>query len=90
MGELLEELRAQLAKLNAARASGTSSMSYVANGVSRTVTYKSDVEMRGAQLDLMQRIAAFGEFPRTVSPRQQGPRRSSLAAERATALTRRL
>jgi hypothetical protein len=66
MTETLEELRAQLAKLNAARASGTSSMSYVANGVSRTVTYKSDIEMRGAQMDLMQRIAAFGEFPRTV------------------------
>lgn len=59
MTETVAELQAQLATLNAARASGTSSVSYVANGVSRTVTYKSDIEMRGAQMDLQQRIVAL-------------------------------
>jgi len=68
MTETVEELQAQLIALNKARASGVTTASYVANGVSRSVTWKSDVEMRNAQMDLQQRIAALqaGAPRRTV------------------------
>jgi uncharacterized membrane-anchored protein len=67
VAESLEELQAALAALNKARASGISVVSYLANGVSRSVTYKHDAEMREAQNDLMRRIAAFqGNTSRTI------------------------
>jgi hypothetical protein len=67
MAELLADLQAQLVALNAARAKGVSVVSYVANGVQRSVTMKSDVEMQGAQNDLQRRIAALsGNTNRTV------------------------
>jgi multidrug efflux pump subunit AcrB len=65
--ESVEALQAQLIALNKARASGHSSFSYMANGTTRTVTYKSDVEMQGAQNDLRRRIAELqGSMPRTI------------------------
>lgn len=68
MTETVEELQAQLIALNKSRANGVTSTSYEANGVRRTVSWKSDIEMRGAQMDLQQRIAALqaGGFQRTV------------------------
>lgn len=67
MAEDLATLLAQLEALNAARASGLSVVSYMANGVSRSSTYKSDIEMQGAQLDLQRRIAALqGAGARTI------------------------
>ena len=59
MTETLDDLQAQLVTLNKARASGVTSVTYSANGVSRLVTWKSDIEMRNAQWDLQQRIAAL-------------------------------
>jgi hypothetical protein len=59
MTETVASLSAQLETLNAARAAGVTTISYVANGVSRSITYKSDIEMRNAQWDLQQRIAAL-------------------------------
>src|SRR5437660_3160800 len=88
MSETVEELQAELIALNKARASGTSSVTYSANGVSRTVTYKSDIEMRGAQMDLQQRIVALeaGEPRRTVlvATSKGFRRRLSLAGWHAT------
>jgi hypothetical protein len=67
MVELLADLQDQLVKLNRARASGTRSISYVANGTSRTVEFRSDIEMQGAQNDLMKRISAMqGNASRTI------------------------
>ncbi len=68
MTETIEELQAQLIALNKARANGVTSTSYEANGVRRTVNWKSDIEMRNAQWDLQQRIAALqaGGARRTV------------------------
>jgi hypothetical protein len=67
MVETLEDLQAALVALNKARASGLSVVSYLANGVSRSVTYKHDAEMREAQNDLMRRIAALqGNGNRTI------------------------
>lgn len=59
MSETVAELQAQLVALNKARAGGISVVSYLANGVSRSVTYKSDAEMQAAQNDLQRRIAAL-------------------------------
>jgi hypothetical protein len=59
MADTVESLQAQLDKLNAARAQGVSVVSYVANGTSRSVTYKSDIEMNAAAQDLLRRIAAL-------------------------------
>jgi hypothetical protein len=59
MTETVASLSAQLETLNAARASGARTVSYSANGVSRSVEYRSDIEMRNAQWDLQQRIAAL-------------------------------
>lgn len=67
MAETLETLRIALDKLNAARAHGTKSVSYVANGVQRVVEYKSDMEMNAAAQDIQRRIAALsGGAPRTI------------------------
>lgn len=67
MPETLFELQAQLVALNAARAGGVSIVSYSANGVSRSASYKSDIEMREAQNDLQRRIAALsGNSNRTI------------------------
>ena len=67
MTGMVAELQSQLEKLNSARANGTSSVSYTANGATRIVTYKSDTEMREAANDLMRRIALLqGLFPRTI------------------------
>ena len=42
-------------------------MSYMAKGVTRTVEYRSDTEMREAQNDLQRRIAAMqGGGSRTI------------------------
>jgi hypothetical protein len=43
--------------LQSARRSGTSTVTYNGNGVSRTVTYKSDRELQAAIADLLERIA---------------------------------
>jgi hypothetical protein len=67
MTETVADLQAQLETLNAARASGVTTTSYEANGVRRLVTWKSDIEMRNAQWDLMQRIAAL----QTDEPRRR-------------------
>lgn len=67
MSETVEELQAQLVVLNKARASGVRTVSYQANGVNCSVEYRSDIEMRNAQMDLQQRIAALqGRWRRTV------------------------
>jgi hypothetical protein len=68
MSETVEELQAQLVVLNKARASGVRTVSYQANGVNRSVEYRSDIEMRNAQWDLQQRISALqaGAPRRTV------------------------
>jgi hypothetical protein len=68
MTETLDDLSKQLEVLNAARASGVRTVSYQANGVNRSVEYRSDIEMRNAQWDLQQRIAALqaGAPRRTV------------------------
>jgi hypothetical protein len=67
MAEDLVTLQAQLVALNKARASGISVVTYLANGVSRSVTYKHDAEMREAQNDLQRRIAALsGGNNRTI------------------------
>lgn len=66
MAETLEELTAQLEALNKMRASGVSVISYVANGVQRSVTRKSDIEMQGAQRDLERRIAALSGTPSRI------------------------
>ena len=65
--ETLAELQGQLIALNRARAKGVRSITYLGNGVTRTVEYKSDFEMQGAQNDLMRRIAALqGATNRTI------------------------
>jgi hypothetical protein len=71
MTETVADLQAQLETLNAARASGVTTTSYEANGVRRLVTWKSDIEMRNAQMDLERRIAAL---------KAGGPRRTVLIA----------
>jgi hypothetical protein len=71
MTETLEELQAQLVALNKARASGARTISYSANGVQRSIEYRSDIEMRNAQWDPQQRIAAL---------QAGGPRRTVLVA----------
>jgi hypothetical protein len=50
------DLRAQLVALQSARWSGTLSVSYQANGITRTVGYKTDEQMASAIADLEQRI----------------------------------
>ncbi len=67
MTETVADLQAQLVLLNAARANGAREITYMANGATRTVIYKSDTEMREAQNDLTRRIALLqGIFPRTI------------------------
>ncbi len=65
--ETLADLTAQLVALNEARASGARTVSYVANGVQRSLELRSDIELRNSQWDLQQRIAALqGRSQRTV------------------------
>jgi hypothetical protein len=65
--ELVSDLQAQLEKLNRARAMGVRQISYMTNGATRTVEYKSDMEMDAAQTDLRRRIAELqGLTSRTV------------------------
>ncbi len=64
--QTLAQLRSDLAFLQSARRSGTSTVTYNGNGVSRTVTYKSDRELQAAIADLLQRIA---ELEGTGRPR---------------------
>jgi hypothetical protein len=71
MTETVASLSAQLETLNAARASGVRTVSYQANGVNRSVEYRSDREMAMAQMDLERRIAAL---------QAGGPRRTVLIA----------
>jgi hypothetical protein len=59
MAESLAELQEQLVELNKARARGVRQITYLANGTTRIVEYKSDSEMREAQNDLIRRIAAL-------------------------------
>jgi hypothetical protein len=59
MADDLATLQGQLDALNSARAKGISVVSYQANGVARSVTYKSDREMNAAAQDLQRRIAAM-------------------------------
>ncbi|MGO8847740.1 MAG: phage head-tail joining protein [Methylocella sp.] len=67
MPDTVASLQAALDALNAARALGASVVSYVANGVQRSVTYKSDIEMNAAAQDLSRRITALqGGYNRTI------------------------
>jgi hypothetical protein len=59
MVDTLATLQAQLDTLNAARAKGVKSVSYVGNGIQRVVEFKSDIEMNAAAQDLTRRIAAL-------------------------------
>lgn len=59
MADTLATLQAQLDALNKARATGALSTEYVANGVGRKVSWKSDREMNAAAQDLQRRIAAL-------------------------------
>jgi hypothetical protein len=59
MPDTLATLQPQLDALNAARAKGTKTISYTANGVQRSVELKSDIEMNAAVQDLQRRIAAL-------------------------------
>jgi hypothetical protein len=59
MADTLEGLQAQLDALDAARAKGVKTITYSANGASRSVEYKSDFELNAAAQDLMRRIAAM-------------------------------
>jgi hypothetical protein len=51
------EMRAQLSALLEARSSGVRETAYVANGVERRVSYRTDSELRQAIADLEGRIA---------------------------------
>jgi hypothetical protein len=63
----VDELTIQLDKLRKARASGILTVAYVGNGISRSVTHKSDREMQTAIQDLERRIAALqGGGNRTI------------------------
>lgn len=67
MAETVDELTIQLDKLRKARASGILTVSYLGNGVSRSVTWKSDRELNAAIQDLERRIAAVqGGNNRTI------------------------
>jgi hypothetical protein len=60
MPETLFELTGQLEQLRKARVSGVSAITYMANGISRSMTYKSDKELDAAIQDLERRIAGGG------------------------------
>ena len=67
MSETVDELQTQLDKLRKARATGILTVTYLGNGVSRSVTWKSDREMQTAIQDLERRIAAMqGGGNRTI------------------------
>ncbi len=67
MPETVADLTAQLVAPNQARASGARTVTYSANGVQRSLEYRSDIELRNAQWDLQQRIMALqGRSERTV------------------------
>jgi hypothetical protein len=67
MAETVAELQTQLEKLNRARALGVRTITYMTNGATRTVEYKSDTEMREAQNDLRRRIVELtGGVRRTI------------------------
>jgi hypothetical protein len=67
MAEDLADLQQQLVTLNKARAKGIRTITYLANGVTRTTEFKSDTELREAQNDLIRRITALqGNASRTV------------------------
>ena len=77
MTETIAELSAQLETLNAARASGVRTVSYQANGVNRSVEYRSDREMAMAQMDIERRIAALQtDVPRCSSQATRASRRA--------------
>jgi hypothetical protein len=59
MAETVDDLLIQLDKLRRARATGMLTVSYLGNGISRSVTWKSDREMQTAIQDLERRIAAM-------------------------------
>jgi predicted amino acid dehydrogenase len=57
VADTVESLQAALDALNAARAGGVQTITYVGGGSSRTVIYKTDCEMNAAVQDLQRRIA---------------------------------
>jgi hypothetical protein len=57
MAEPIAEMRTHLSALLAARSNGARRMTYTANGVERTVEYRTDSELRTAIADLENRIA---------------------------------
>jgi hypothetical protein len=59
MPESADDLLLQLDKLRKARASGILTVTYLGNGTSRSVTWKSDRELNAAIQDLERRIAAM-------------------------------
>jgi len=65
------DLKAQLVALQSARWSGTLSVSYQANGITRTVSYKTDAQMASAIADLEQRIRILEgrNLPRNIAVR---------------------
>jgi hypothetical protein len=67
MPDTSEGLQSQIDRLNTARANGASVVTYLANGASRSVTYKSDREMNAAVQDLQRRLAALQAGARRVT-----------------------
>jgi hypothetical protein len=65
------DLKAQLVALQSARWSGTLGVSYQANGITRTVGYKTDAQMASAIADLEQRIRILegSRLPRNIAVR---------------------
>jgi hypothetical protein len=65
------DLKAQLVALQSAGWSGTLSVSYQANGITRTVQYKTDAQMAAAIADLEQRIRILEgrSLPRNIAVR---------------------
>jgi hypothetical protein len=61
MTETVEELQAQLVVLNKARASGARSISYSANGVQRSIEYRS--VLVATNKGLPARLAFRNRFP---------------------------
>ena len=61
--ENLDELKALRSALVAARMSRERTISYQANGVTRSVTYASDIETKSALIDLETKIARLEGKP---------------------------